>query len=71
MLCSAHEQVMMIAINRPEKRNCVNPSTAAQLNKAIEDFENNDEMKVAVLYGKGEICKPLQFTKLLSAFYIL
>ncbi|KAJ3666878.1 hypothetical protein Zmor_002305 [Zophobas morio] len=46
-------EIVTIGINRPEKRNCVDPSTARQLSKAIEDFENDDSLRVAVLYGNG------------------
>lgn len=45
--------VVTIGINRPEKRNCVDDSTAQQLSKAIEEFENDDSLKVAVLHGTG------------------
>lgn len=42
-----------IGINRPEKRNCVDISTASLLTRAIEDFENDITSYVAVLYGVG------------------
>ena len=48
-------QVRLIALNRPEKRNCVNPATAQQLTEAVEQFENDDKVLVAVMYGKGKI----------------
>ena len=48
-------EVVLIGINRPEKRNCVNKATADELVKAFADFENDDKLKVAVLHGKGEI----------------
>ena len=48
------ENVFMIGINRPEKRNCVNTETADQLWKAFEEFESNDDLFVAVLHGKGQ-----------------
>lgn len=46
--------VRMIAINRPEKRNAIDPTTAIKLFEAIKDFELDKEATVAVLYGKGE-----------------
>jgi enoyl-CoA hydratase/carnithine racemase len=46
-------EIVTIGINRPEKRNCVDPSTAKLLTKAIEDFENDDSLRAAVLYGTG------------------
>ncbi|OQV18651.1 putative 3-hydroxypropionyl-coenzyme A dehydratase [Hypsibius exemplaris] len=45
--------VFLIAINRPEKRNCVNEETGYQLLEAILEFEKDDAAKVGVLYGKG------------------
>jgi len=47
--------VFLIGINRPEKRNCVNQATAQQLYDAVKYFETNEELRVAVLYGKGLI----------------
>lgn len=45
--------VLTVAINRPEKRNCVNLLTARQLVDAFDQFEANQDLFVAVLYGKG------------------
>ena len=47
--------VYLMGINRPEKRNCVNLATGQQLYEAISTFESNDDLYVAVLYGKGEL----------------
>lgn len=45
--------VFLIGINRPEKRNAVNQATAVQLYEAIEKFEASEDLRAAVLYGKG------------------
>ena len=45
--------VFLIGINRPEKRNSVNEATARQLSDAVKHFETDEELRVAVLYGKG------------------
>ncbi|ESO86101.1 hypothetical protein LOTGIDRAFT_129882 [Lottia gigantea] len=45
--------VSLIGINRPEKRNAVDPTTAKELIQAFQKFEEDDQSKVAVLYGKG------------------
>ncbi|GAU99080.1 hypothetical protein RvY_10126 [Ramazzottius varieornatus] len=45
--------VMLIGLNRPEKRNCVNEATAKELLAAVTEFEENKSAKVGVLYGKG------------------
>lgn len=45
--------VFLIGINRPEKRNCVNQATAQQLHDAFRVFEDDPDLRVAVLYGRG------------------
>ncbi|XP_028050030.2 carnitinyl-CoA dehydratase isoform X2 [Monomorium pharaonis] len=46
-------KVTAIGINRPEKRNCLDVATARLLSETLDEFENNDESLVAVLYGVG------------------
>lgn len=46
-------QITLIGINRADVRNCVSSETAQQLSTAIENFENDPESPVAVLYGIG------------------
>jgi len=43
----------MIGINRPEKRNCVNRSTALELRDAFDAFDRDDSVRAAVLHGIG------------------
>jgi enoyl-CoA hydratase/carnithine racemase len=45
--------IRLIGINRPSKRNCVNHSTALQLFSAFQNFENDDKVRLAILYGEG------------------
>jgi enoyl-CoA hydratase/carnithine racemase len=45
--------IRLIGINRPTKRNCVNHSTALQLFQAFQNFENDDTVRLAILYGEG------------------
>ncbi len=45
--------VLTIVINRPGKRNAVDRETANALRRAFSDFEDNDALKVAVLWGEG------------------
>jgi len=44
---------MTIGINRPEKRNAVNPETAQELVRAFHQFEEEKDTFVAVLHGTG------------------
>lgn len=45
--------VTVVTIDRPERRNAVDPSTAVALRQAFCDFEADDEAAVAVLTGAG------------------
>ncbi|MGM0571922.1 MAG: crotonase/enoyl-CoA hydratase family protein [Pseudomonadota bacterium] len=45
--------VFTVVIDRPEKRNAVDRETANALRQAFNDFEENNELKVAVLWGEG------------------
>lgn len=53
ILTDKYGGIMTIAINRPEKRNAVNPETAKELYTAFTEFEQDSESLVAVLHGKG------------------
>jgi enoyl-CoA hydratase len=44
----------VITIDRPERRNAVDPNTADQLLEAYRSFEADDEARVMVLTGAGE-----------------
>lgn len=46
-------KVTTIGINRPEKRNCLDVATAHLLSETLDEFENNEESLVGVLYGIG------------------
>jgi enoyl-CoA hydratase len=45
--------VTIIAIDRPEVRNAVNPDTAKALYEAFLAFDDDDEARVAILTGTG------------------
>lgn len=45
--------VTIVAINRPEKRNAVDPETAVALRDAFAAFEQDPSASVAVLTGEG------------------
>src|ERR671923_2185867 len=44
----------LITINRPERRNAVDGSTAAALLEAYERFAADDDARVLILTGAGE-----------------
>ncbi|XP_026220113.1 enoyl-CoA hydratase isoform X2 [Anabas testudineus] len=45
--------VVTVAINRPEVRNAVNQETARRLLEELKAFDNDSDLNVAVLHGKG------------------
>lgn len=45
--------VVIISLNRPEVRNCVDGPTAAALAQAFRDFDHDPALKVAILTGQG------------------
>ncbi len=47
--------VRIIAINRPECRNAVDPDTAGRLREAFSAFEADDSASVAILTGTGGV----------------
>ena len=48
------DRVGYITLNRPEKRNALNPSMVKELGKAFSDLEKEDEAKVIVLRAAGK-----------------
>jgi enoyl-CoA hydratase len=47
--------VAIVAINRPQVRNAVNPQTAAELRTAFEWVAGDDSISAAVLTGRGGV----------------
>lgn len=45
--------VTTIVMNRPDRKNVVDGPMAAQLRAALEEFESDDDQRVAVLWGAG------------------
>jgi enoyl-CoA hydratase len=46
-------QALVITINRPERRNAFDGATARAMEAAIDDFEAEDSLRVAVITGAG------------------
>lgn len=53
LLRSTHGEVLVLTLNRPERRNAVNHALALALSQALAEFEQRDEWRVAVLTGAG------------------
>jgi len=46
--------IAYVTINRPDRRNAIDPETSAEMKAAFEDFKADDDAWVAILTGDGE-----------------
>ncbi|MGC8720514.1 MAG: enoyl-CoA hydratase/isomerase family protein [Thermodesulforhabdaceae bacterium] len=46
--------VAILTINRPKSLNALNPQTLEEIDRAIDEVEKNDKIKVLVITGAGE-----------------
>ena len=59
--------VRTVTIDRPERRNAVDPETALALREAFEEFDADDSATVAVLTGAGDsFCAGYDLTRVAS-----
>ena len=49
--CTRRERVLVITLDRPEKRNAMNEEMAAGLDAALNELEDDDELWVGILTG--------------------
>jgi len=54
VLTERRERTWIVAINRPEVRNCVDGETAQGLFEAVEAFKDDDSLDVMILTGSGD-----------------
>lgn len=54
LLYEKRGHIATITLNRPEKRNALNPELMVKLAEAWMDFEEDDELRVAIVTGAGE-----------------
>lgn len=47
-------RIALITINRPERRNAIDAQTSFELKKAFTDFNDDDDLWVAILTGAGD-----------------
>lgn len=48
-----HGSILLVTIDRPDRRNAVDRATANQLSKAFRAFDADDSLRLAVLTGAG------------------
>ncbi|KAK1134924.1 hypothetical protein K0M31_007690 [Melipona bicolor] len=53
VLLEHFEAITLIGINRPESKNALNVATAQKLSDKLDEFENDENSVVGVLYGTG------------------
>jgi enoyl-CoA hydratase/carnithine racemase len=53
ILTEKRGKILIITINRPEARNAFDGATAARMEKAIDAFEADPELRVAIVTGAG------------------
>ena len=54
VLFEVTDQIALITLNRPDRRNALNQALLSQLFDAIERVANDDGIRVAVITGKGK-----------------
>lgn len=53
MVCAKEGRLLLVGLNRPEKRNCLNAEAVRLLRESFREFDRDDSVDVAVLHGKG------------------
>jgi enoyl-CoA hydratase len=67
LLSEQRDQILLLTLNRPEKRNALNPELIRQLEQTLTRTENNDTVSVVIITGAGpSFCAGLDLTHLLS-----
>jgi methylglutaconyl-CoA hydratase len=51
---SKENQIGTITLNRPEKRNALNPELVAQLKGKLKEIKSDNEVKVLIITGEGK-----------------
>lgn len=53
LLTSLSNGIFIVTINRPDKLNALNKAVFEELNKALDEIENNKEIRSAIITGSG------------------
>lgn len=56
LLIEKSQGIALITINRPEKRNALDPRTWREVGVAVEELEADDEVGVIIFTGAGDKC---------------
>ena len=55
VLSERHQRTLLVTINRPEVRNCVDAETAQLLLEAVDQFRGDDSLDILILTGAGDV----------------
>ena len=48
------DQIGILTLNRPEKRNALNPELAKQMKSKLKEVEKDESVKVLIITGEGK-----------------
>ncbi len=54
LIVDINDKVAKVTMNRPEKRNCMNPQMLSDIAQVLDDLRYNDDAAVMVLTGAGD-----------------
>ncbi|MGE3644086.1 MAG: p-hydroxycinnamoyl CoA hydratase/lyase [Beijerinckiaceae bacterium] len=54
VVCEIRDGIAFVSLNRPEKRNCINPGIVKDANAILDALEMDDRAKVIVITGSGD-----------------
>ena len=54
LLSNDQNDIRILTLNRPEKRNAMNPTLGEEITDALERLRNEDRCRVLVITGAGE-----------------
>ncbi len=54
VVCQISDDIAWVSLNRPEKRNCINPGIVWEMNQILDALETDERAKVLVITGSGD-----------------
>ena len=48
-------RIAYVTLNRPERRNAIDPATSRELYEAFHDFKDDDQVWIAIVTGAGDV----------------
>jgi len=58
LISEENEHILTLTLNRPESLNSINVQMTVELNQAIDYFQDNEDLRVLVITGKGRAFSP-------------